>query len=161
MGDEVTDEEKTNLIEVIERGKTNIQQIEEIKDTINKLEVKTNQRIDKLDDKTEDIHRIALSIERISNDVTYMKQGQADLSVKVDKLSDKLEQQVKEIRSDVDIKVGSVSKKVDAVEKQPYEEYKKIKSDVKVKILVAIAAGVGIALITFFATMISEGIIKL
>lgn len=157
----MTDEEKTNLIEVIERGKRNAQQIEEIKDTIDKLEIKATERMRKLEDKTEDIHRIATSIELISKDVSYMKEGQVDLSNKVDKLSSKVDSQIAEIKTDVKAQVDSVKNQVDVLEKMPYEEYKKTKHELKVGIWGQLLGYLCTGLIGVLIALVSTGVIKL
>lgn len=145
----VNEDDKTLLIETSERAKSNTHQIEEIKD-----------RIGKLEDKTEDIHRIATSIEVVCNDIGYIKQGQVDLTNKVDNLSEKVDSQIKEIKCDVDAKVGNVSSKVEQLKLEPLEEMKKDKHEFKIE---AFKQGIGylVALIGgAIITLIANGTLK-
>ena len=115
---------------------------------------------EKLENKTEDIHRIATNIELISQSMDYMKQGQEELSTKVDNLSNKVDNQIKEIKTDVDSKVGSVNQKVDAIEKQPYDDYKQTTHDIKIKVIVGIVSTLAISAIGFLATLFANGHVK-
>jgi predicted nucleic acid-binding Zn-ribbon protein len=146
----LNDDEKVMLVESDQRSKSAIHQIDEVKD-----------RLDKLEDKTEDIHRIATSIEVVCNDIGYIKQGQVDLTTKVDKLSDKVDSQIQEIKSDVEIKVGKVDEKVGKLEREPYEEFKKTKHEIKVNVWGAIVVAIAMAALGGFFALVSTGTIKL
>lgn len=160
----MTDEEKVMLVETTERSKSNTHQIDEIKDAMDKLEIKANERMAKLEDKTEDIHRIATSIELISKDVSYMKEGQVDLSNKVDKLSNKVDSQIAEIKTDVKAQVDCVKTQVDNIEKAPYEEFKQTRHEIKSNILGQVF-GAGALLIIgalgVLVVLVANGTIKL
>jgi gas vesicle protein len=101
----MNDDEKVMLVECDQRSKSAIYQISEIKD-----------RLGKLEDKTEDIHRIATSIEVVCNDIGYIKQGQIDLTNKVDNLSEKVDKQNVEIKADVKSQINDIQKQIDTVD---------------------------------------------
>jgi len=145
----MNEDDKTLLVEVDQRAKSNTHQIKDIKD-----------RLDKLENKTEDIHKIATNIEVLCNDIGYIKNGQNDLNTKVDKLSDKLDLQGKEIRNEVENKISKIQNQVDELHDEPYDEYKKTKHDVKVNVFSKVLSGICIALISILITLLASGAIK-
>ncbi len=147
---EMNEDDEKLLVSTAERSKSNTHQIEDLKS-----------RMDKIEDKTEDIHKIATSIEVVCNDISYIKEGQNALNTKVDKLSDELHDQGKTIRNEFENKVADVQTQVDELHDEPYNEYKKTKHSVKVSVLSRILSDLGIALIGVLATLITTGVIKI
>jgi chromosome segregation ATPase len=143
------DDEKL-LVATSERAKSNTHQIEDLKD-----------RMDKLEEKTEDIHKIATSIEVVCNDISYIKEGQNTLNTKFDKLSDKVDDQGKNIRSELEVKVADVQTQVDKLHDEPYDEFKNTKHAVKVNVLGRWLSDLGIALVGVLGTLLATGVIKL
>jgi chromosome segregation ATPase len=143
------DDEKL-LVATSERAKSNTHQIEDLKD-----------RMDKLEEKTEDIHKIATSIEVVCNDISYIKEGQNTLNIKFDKLSDKVDDQGKNIRSELEVKVADVQTQVDKLHDEPYDEFKNTKHAVKVNVLGRWLSDLGIALVGVLGTLLATGVIKL
>lgn len=143
------DDEKL-LVTVSERAKSNTHQIEDLKN-----------RMDKLEQKTEDIHKIATSIEVVCNDISYIKEGQNTLNSKFDKLSDKVDDQGKTIRQEVKTKVEDVQAQVNELHDAPYNEYKKTKHEIKVSVISKILGGLCIALMSALATLLASGAIRL
>lgn len=143
------DDEKL-LVATSERAKSNTHQIEDLKD-----------RMDKLEKKTEDIHKIATSIEVVCNDISYIKEGQNTLNIKFDKLSDKVDDQGKNIRSELEVKVADVQTQVDKLHDEPYDEFKNTKHAVKVNVLGRWLSDLGIALVGVLGTLLATGVIKL
>jgi chromosome segregation ATPase len=143
------DDEKL-LVATSERAKSNTHQIEDLKD-----------RMDKLEEKTEDIHKIATSIEVVCNDISYIKEGQNTLNTKFDKLSDKVDDQGKNIRNELEVKVADVQTQVDKLHDEPYDEFKNTKHAVKVNVLGRWLSDLGIALVGVLGTLLATGVIKL
>ena len=144
------EDDKELLIQTSERSKSNTHQIDEIKN-----------RMDKLEQKTEDIHKIATTIEVVCNDIGYIKEGQNELNNKFDNLSNKVDNQGVTFRSELQAKVNTVQKQVDKLHDEPYNEYKQTKHDVKIKVLSEIGKGIIIGVIVYICTLIGNGLIKL
>jgi uncharacterized coiled-coil DUF342 family protein len=144
------EDDKELLIQTSERSKSNTHQIDEIKN-----------RMDKLEQKTEDIHKIATTIEVVCNDIGYIKEGQNELNNKFDNLSNKVDNQGVTFRSELQAKVNTVQKQVDKLHDEPYNEYKQTKHNIKVNILSAIGKVVGLGIIAYFCALIGSGAIKL
>lgn len=143
------DDEKL-LVATVERSKSNTHRIEEL-----------NIKMGKLEEKTEDIHTIAASIGVVCNDIGYIKEGQNTLNSKFDKLSDKVDDQGKTIRKEVETKVGDVQTQVDELHDEPYNEYKQTKHSLKINLLGRWLGDLGVALAGVLLTLIATGIVKL
>ena len=143
------DDEKL-LVATSERSKSNTHQIEDLKS-----------RMDKLEEKTEDIHTIATSIEVVCNDIGYIKNGQNTLNAKFDKLSDKVDDQGRTIRNEFEGKVTDIQSQVDELHDAPYNEYKSTKHAIKINVIGRWLGDLGIALIGVLGTLIATGVLKL
>lgn len=146
----MTEDEKVILIETEQRSKSNTDQIEEIKSDIK--EIKQDQKA--IYELTYSVKAIAENVANMKSDLKEVKQGQSDLS-------DKLDTQIKEIKTDVHTKMDTVNERVNNIEQEPYKNFKQTKREIIIKI----ASGIGIALatgiLTFICTSISNGIIKI
>lgn len=144
------DDDKELLIQTTERAKNNTHQINELK-----------QRIDQIDEKADGINAIATRLEVLNTNITYIKDGQEKLSVKVDKLADTLTQQGQSMRSYVDLKVSGMQKQVDDINSAPYKEYKKSNHEIKVGVISKVVSSVVVSILTIIITLIATGIIKI
>ncbi|CAB1252398.1 protein of unknown function [Ruminococcaceae bacterium BL-6] len=146
----MTEDEKVMLVETEQRSKSNTYQINEIKSDIK--EIKEDQKA--IYQLTTSVKLIAQNIVHIQEDVNEIKQGQTDLSAKVDT-------QIKDIKSDVEVRVNNVKDKVNHIEKAPYDEYIKTKHEVKVKVLVGVVSTIALGAISTLIALFSNGNIKL
>lgn len=101
----VNEDDKSLLIETSERAKSNTHQIEEIKSDIK--DIKQEQKT--IYELTSSVKVMADNLIHIQEDVKEIKQGQTDLSNKVDN-------QIKEIKTDVDSRVSSVNDKINKID---------------------------------------------
>jgi len=142
----MTNDERVILVENTERSKSNTHQIDEIK-----------ARMGKLEEKTEDIHKLAISVEVMSNNVTHMnenqKEGQKVLSDKMDALSEKVDTQNETIKKDVDNKIAVINGKVETID----EEIIIVKNQPAQQIAANVNT-VKVAVLTCIATLIVSGI---
>jgi len=146
----ITEDDKELLIETSERAKSNTHQIEELKTDMK--EMKQDQKA--IYELSTAVKLVAQNVGNIQHDVTEIKQGQKDLSNKVDN-------QINEIKTDVDCRVSGVNNKIADIEQKPYKAFIKTKHEIIVKI----ASGIGIALatgvLTYICTLIGQGVIKI
>jgi chromosome segregation ATPase len=145
----MNDDEKVMLVECDQRSKSNTHQIEEIKADIKSI--KEDQKL--MYDLTTSVKVISENLIGMKDDLKEVKQGQVNLS-------DKIDNQIKEIKTDVDSKVGSVNQKVDAIEKQPYDDYKQTTHDIKIKVIVGVVSTLAISAIGFLVTLFANGHVK-
>lgn len=145
----MNDDEKVILVECDQRSKSNTHQIEEIKADIKSI--KEDQKL--MYDLTTSVKVISENLIGMKDDLKEVKQGQVNLS-------DKIDNQIKEIKTDVDSKVGSVNQKVDAIEKQPYDDYKQTTHDIKIKVIVGVVSTLAISAIGFLVTLFANGHVK-
>lgn len=146
----MNEDDKELLIQTTERSKSNTHQIDEIKEDIK--QIKTDQKA--IYDLTSSVKIIADNIQNMKDDIKEVKQGQSALS-------DKLDNQISDIKDDVQTRVDDVSKKVDEIKQEPYDEYKHTKNSIKIQILSGIGKAVGIGLIAYICALIGSGLIKL
>lgn len=144
------EDDKELLIQTSERSKSNTHQIEEIKDNIK--EIKQDQKA--IYDLTTSVKIIAENVSNMKDDIKEVKQGQS-------LLSDKLDNQITDIKDDVQHKVDGVSKKVNEITQEPYNEYKQTKHDIKIKVFAEIGKVIGLGIIVYICGMIGSGVIKL
>lgn len=146
----MNDDEKVMLVECDQRSKSAICQIKEIKEDLKT--VKEDQKL--MYDLTTSVKVISENLIGMKDDLKEVKQGQTILS-------NKLDNQIQEIKTDVDTKVGHVNAKVDKIEREPYETYKKDKHDIKLNVIKQVIGYFVVGIVAIIGTLIGSGTIKL
>ena len=101
----MNEDDKRLLIETIERSKSNTHQIDDIKSDIKELQNKQEM----IYDLTTSVKVMAENLSTVKDDVKEIKQGQSALS-------DKVDNQINEIKIDVDNKVETVKHDVKQID---------------------------------------------
>lgn len=101
----MNEDDKSLLIETIERSKSNTHQIDDIKSDIKELQNKQEM----IYDLTTSVKVMAENLSTVKDDVKEIKQGQSALS-------DKVDNQINEIKTDVDNKVETVKHDVKQID---------------------------------------------
>mgnify|MGYP000897550731 FL=1 len=146
----MTEDDKELLIETSERAKSNTHQIEELKADMK--EMKQDQKA--IYELSTAVKLVAQNVGNIQHDVTEIKQGQKDLSNKVDN-------QINEIKTDVDCRVSGVNNKIADMEQKPYKAFIKTKHEIIVKIVSGIGIALAAGVLTYICTLIGQGAIKI
>ncbi len=146
----MNEDDKELLIATSERSKSNTHQIDEIKADIK--QIKDDQKA--IYDLTTSVKVIAENVSNMKDDLKEVKQGQSDLSSKLDN-------QITEIKSDVETKVGSVNDKVNELKLEPLEEMKKDKHTLKIELIKQAIGYALTGLVAIVGTLIGSGVIKL
>lgn len=146
----MNEDEKTLLISTSERSKSNTHQIDEIKADIKSI--KEDQKL--MYELTTSVKVISENLIGMKDDLKEVKQGQTDLS-------NKLDNQITEIKTDVESKVGNVNDKVDKLKLEPLEEMKKDKHELRIEIAKQVIGYVITGLVGIIGALIGTGTIKL
>jgi len=135
----MNEDEKTLLISTNERGKSNTHQIDEIKADIKTI--KEDQKA--IYDLTTSVKIIAENVSNMKDDLKEVKQGQINLSGKLD------------------TQIQDVNNKVAELKLEPLEEMKKDKHDLKIEILKQSIGYIITGLVGVIGALIGTGTIKL
>lgn len=118
-------------------------------------------RVDKIEEKTEDIHKIATNIEVLATNMQYIKEGQATLNVKMDKISEKADQQENNFNIKLQNTKEDLQRQIDKLHDEPYDEFKDTKHAIKINVLGRWLSDLGIALVGVLGTLLATSVIKL
>jgi len=130
----MNEDDKSLLIETIERSKSNTHQIDDIKSDIKELQNKQEM----IYDLTTSVKVMAENLSTVKDDVKEIKQGQSALS-------DKVDSQINEIKIDVDNKVETVKHDVKQIDDEGKFNIRVWLRDNWIAIGVLLALGIGVA----------------